>query len=118
MEEGGRRRKEGEGMKGGREKSCLQVLTKGEPKIEGHVMDSGEVLLIVDIKDTVGKHGLVENLGQVSPKFPGTAQCINVVTGFLEDRVVGHRIGCWRGGVGERRKGSYNYTTVKEAMRD
>ena len=92
-------------MKGGREKSYLQVLTKGEPKIEGHVMDSGEVLLIVDIKDTVGKHGLVENLGQVSPKFPGTAQCINVVTGFLEDRVVGHRIGRWRGGVGREGKG-------------
>lgn len=60
-------------------------------------MDCGEILLIVDVEDAIREHSGVEDLGEIVSQLSCMAQCCNVLTGVLEDGVIGHDVRGWRG---------------------
>lgn len=63
-------------------------------------MDCGEILFIVDVEDAIREHSGVEDLSEVVSQLPCMTQCCNVLTGVLEDGMIGHDVGGWRSGGG------------------
>ena len=61
-------------------------------------MDNVKVLLIVHVKNAVGKDADVEGPSQIVPNDPGLRQCVNVVRRVAQDGVVGHRTGGYMNG--------------------
>lgn len=70
----------------------LPTLTYGDPNVESHVTEGGEVLLIVNVEDTVGEdlHSCV--VGELVSQLPGPLEAIDEGRGVAHDGMEGHHI--------------------------
>ena len=68
------------------------VPTYGDTNVESHVLEGGEVLLIVNIEHTVREDLHSSVVGELVSQFPGPFEAIDEGRGVAHDGVEGHHI--------------------------